>query len=185
MYVGYTNSFSVHFFVLLNSYVCRWSKIFGMWIVCLYVLTIGTMTKPQPSWMGEEGTPPNCGQGLDLTACLVGLLSHLWSHWGRCSTRTGPNYVGSLVCTESLRMYVVYTNSFSIRFLSIPTILYISYLLKYISYLQKLTIRIELANDFFSWKSVARAPLGARAYSWILSKYFPSIRPCVRPSPYR
>jgi hypothetical protein len=37
-------------------------------------------------------------------------------------------------------MNVGYTNSFSIHFLSIPTILYISYLLKYISYLQKLTI---------------------------------------------
>jgi hypothetical protein len=71
-----------------------------------------------------------------LTACLVGLRSHSQSHWGRCSTRTGPKYVGSLVCTESLRMYVGYINSFSICFLSIPTILYISYLLKYISYLQ-------------------------------------------------
>ncbi len=27
-----------------------------------------------------------------------------------------------------------------------------------------------------------RAPLGARAYPWILSKYFPSVRPSVRPS---
>ncbi len=32
MYVCYTNSFSVRFFVLLNSYVCRLSKIFAMWI---------------------------------------------------------------------------------------------------------------------------------------------------------
>ncbi len=36
---------------------------------------------------------------------------------------------------------------------------------------------------------IIRAPLGARAYPWILSKYFPSVRPCVRasvrPSPYR
>ena len=38
-----------------------------------------------------------------------------------------------------------------------------------------------------------RAPHGARAYPWILSKYFPSVSPCVRasvrpsvrPSPYR
>ena len=73
-------------------------------------------TKPQPSWMGEGGMPSNCGQGPDLTACLVGLRSHLRSHWGCCSTRTGPKYVGSLVCTESLRMYVGYTNSFSIHF---------------------------------------------------------------------
>jgi hypothetical protein len=28
--------------------------------------------------------------------------STLRLHWGRCSTRTGPKYVGSLVCTESL-----------------------------------------------------------------------------------
>ncbi len=50
--------------------------------------------------------PSNRGQGPDLTACLVGLGSHSQSHWGRCSTRTGPKYIGSLVCTESLRMYV-------------------------------------------------------------------------------
>ncbi len=73
-----------------------------------------------------DGGPLNCGRGADLTACLVGLRSHLQLHWGRCLTRTGPKYVGSLVCTESLRMNVGYTNSFSIRFLSIPTILYIS-----------------------------------------------------------
>ena len=50
------------------------------------------------------------GGGADLTACLVGLRSHSRSHWGRCSTRMGPKYVGSLVSTESLRMYVGYTN---------------------------------------------------------------------------
>jgi hypothetical protein len=83
-----------------------------------------------------DGGPSNRGRGSDLTACLVGLRSHSRSHRGRCSTRMGPKYVGSLVCTESLRMNVGYTNSFSIHLLSIPTILYISYLLKYISYLQ-------------------------------------------------
>ncbi len=83
-----------------------------------------------------DGGPSNCGRGPDLMACLVGLQSHSQSHRGRCSTRKGPKYVGSLVCTESLRMNVGYTSSFSICFLSIPTILYISYLLKYISYLQ-------------------------------------------------
>ena len=31
----------------------------------------------------------------------------------RCSTRTGPKYVGSLFCTESLCINVGYTNSFS------------------------------------------------------------------------
>ena len=83
-----------------------------------------------------DGGPLNRGQGPDITACRVGLRSHSRSHWGRCSTRTGPKYVGSLVCTESLRMNVGYTNSFSKCFLSIPKILYILYLLKYISYLQ-------------------------------------------------
>ncbi len=63
-----------------------------------------------------DGGASNCGRGPDLTACLVGLRSHSRSHWGSCSTRTGPKYVGSLVCTESLRVYVGYTNSFSIRF---------------------------------------------------------------------
>jgi len=33
--------------------------------------------------------------------------------------------------------------------------------------------------------SSIRAPQGARAYPWILSKYFPCVRPCVRLSPYR
>jgi hypothetical protein len=82
---------------------------------CLHVLTIGTTTKPQPSGMGEGGMPSNRGRGPDLTAYLAGLQSHSRSHWGRCSTRTGPKHVGSLVCTESLRMYVGYTNSFSIQ----------------------------------------------------------------------
>ncbi len=63
-----------------------------------------------------DGGPSNCGRGPDLTACLVGLRSHSRLHWGRCLTRTGPKYVGSLVCTESLRMYVGHTNSFSILF---------------------------------------------------------------------
>ncbi len=46
-------------------------------------------------------------------ACLVGLQSHSRLRQGRCLTRMGPKYVGSLVCTESLRMNVGYTNSFS------------------------------------------------------------------------
>ena len=84
-----------------------------------------------------DGGPSNFRQGPDLMACLVGLRSHSQSHWGCCWTRMGPKYVGSLVCTESLRMNVGYTNSFSMCFfLSIPMILYISYLLKYILYLQ-------------------------------------------------
>ncbi len=57
-----------------------------------------------------DGGPTNCGRRPDLTACLVGLRSYLRLHRGRCLTRMGPKYVGSLVCTESLRMYVGYTN---------------------------------------------------------------------------
>ncbi len=63
-----------------------------------------------------DGGPSNCRQGSDLTACLVGLRSHLKSHRGHCSTRTGPKYVGSSFCTESLRINVGYTNYFSICF---------------------------------------------------------------------
>ncbi len=63
-----------------------------------------------------DGGPSNCRRGPDLMACVVGLLSHSRLHQGRCSTRTGPKYVGSLVCTESLRMNVGYTNSFLIRY---------------------------------------------------------------------
>jgi hypothetical protein len=63
-----------------------------------------------------DGGPLNRGWEPDLTACLVGLWSHLRLHWGCCLTRMGPKYVGSLVCTESLRMNVSYTNSFLIHF---------------------------------------------------------------------
>ncbi len=63
-----------------------------------------------------DGGPLNRGRGPDLTACLVGLRSHSQLHWGHCSTSTGPKYVGSLVCTKSLRMNVGYANSFSLRF---------------------------------------------------------------------
>jgi hypothetical protein len=144
MFVGYTDSFSVRFFVLLNSYVCRWSKIFGMWIFCLHVLTnwipmyVGGAKYSECEyfaymcWQEERRRNLNLHgwdrrRGPDLTSCLVGLRPHSQSHRGRCSTRTGPKYVGSLVCTESLRMNVGHTKSFSIRFLSIPTILYIPY----------------------------------------------------------
>ncbi len=60
-----------------------------------------------------DGGPSNCGRGPDLMACLVVLQSHSRLRRGRCLTRTGPKNVGSLVCTESLRMNVGYTNSFS------------------------------------------------------------------------
>ncbi len=57
--------------------------------------------------------PSNCGREPDLTACLVGLQSHSRLRRGCCLTRTGSKYVGSFVYTESLRMNVGYTNSFS------------------------------------------------------------------------
>ncbi len=38
-----------------------------------------------------DGGPLNCRWGADLTACVVGLRSHSRSHWGHCSTRTGPS----------------------------------------------------------------------------------------------
>ncbi len=63
-----------------------------------------------------DGGASNHGRGPDLTACLVGLRSYSRLHWGPCSTRTGPKYVGSSFCTESLRINVGYTNSFSIFF---------------------------------------------------------------------
>ncbi len=62
-------------------------------------------------------------------------------------------------------------------FLSIPTILHISYLLKYISYLQQLTICIELAEDFFSWKSVARG--------WSVTPIFWGKTPLPPPPPQK
>jgi hypothetical protein len=63
-----------------------------------------------------DGGPSNRERGPDLMACLVGLRSHLRLHRSCCLTRAGPKYVGSSVCTESLRMNVGYTNSFLICF---------------------------------------------------------------------
>ncbi len=60
-----------------------------------------------------DGGPSNGGRGPDLTACLVGLQSHLQSHLGHCLTRMDPKYVGCLFCTESLGVNVGYTNFFS------------------------------------------------------------------------
>jgi hypothetical protein len=173
MYVGYTNSVSVRFFVLLNSYVCKWSKIFGMWIFCLHVLMIGTTTKPQPSWMREGGMPSNCRQGPDLTTCLVGLQSHSWSHWGRCSTRTGPKYVGSSVCTESLHMYVGYTDSFSICFF-VNTYDTVHIILIKIHIIFTIAYNTYWAwGEFFSRKSIARG--------WSITPFFGAKRPLSPP----
>ncbi len=85
------------------------------------ILNVNILLDDKTSTFMDGGHPSNRGRGPDLTACLVGLRSHSRSHRGCCSTRTGtiwygPKYVGSLVCTESLRMNVGYTNSFSIGF---------------------------------------------------------------------
>ena len=64
----------------------------------------------------------------------------------------GPKYVGSQVCTQSLRMYVGYTESFSVRFFR--TIKFLC--MQVDQNIQNVNILIELAEDFFSWKSVAR-----------------------------
>jgi hypothetical protein len=121
MYVGYTESFFVRFFVLLNSYVCRWNKIFRMWI--FYI----------------------------LLTCVI-LNPH---RWGRCLTRTGPKYVGSSFWTESLRMNVGYTNSFSVCFFvntydTVHNVLIKIHIVFTIAY----NTRMELAEIFFSQKSV-------------------------------
>ncbi len=83
---------------------------------CEYFVTCADNRNEDKTSIFMDGGPSNCGWGPDLMACLVGLQSHLGLHRGRCLTRTGPKYVGSLVCTESLRMNVGSTNSFSICF---------------------------------------------------------------------
>jgi hypothetical protein len=45
---------------------------------------------------------------------------------------------------------------------------------------QPVTSANYIDNTFM--KAAICAPLGARAYPWILSKYFLTVRPCVRPS---
>jgi hypothetical protein len=86
----------------------------NIWNVNILLTCADNRKDNETSTFIMDGRPSNCGRGPDLMACLVGLRSHLRLHWGRCSTRTGPKYVGSLVCTESLRMNVGYTNSFLI-----------------------------------------------------------------------
>ncbi len=167
MYVGYTESFFVRFFVILNSYVCRWYKIFRMWI--FYIL---------------------------FTCVILNL-----HRWGRCLTRTGPKYIGSSFWTESSRMNVGYTNSFSICFFvntydTVHIILikiHIVFTITYNMYgacgeffFSEIGLsRGRSVTPFFGAKcplSPLRAPLGARAYPWILSKYFLCVCACVRVS---
>jgi hypothetical protein len=78
--------------------------------VCEYLLTYSDNRNDDKTLTFMDGGPLNPGRGPDLTACLVGLQSYSRLHRGRCSTRTGPKYVGSLFFTESLRIYVGYTN---------------------------------------------------------------------------
>ncbi len=105
MYVGYTESFSVRFFCTIK-------------FLCMYVeqniqnvnilLTCADNRNDDKTSTFMDGGPSNRGRGSDLTACLVGLRSHLPLHWGCCSTRSCPKYVGSSVCTESLYINVGY-----------------------------------------------------------------------------
>ena len=57
----------------------------------------------------------------------------------------GPKYVGSQVCTQSLRMYVGYTESFSVRFFR--TIKFLC--MQVDQNIHNVNILIELAEDFF------------------------------------
>ncbi len=113
MYVGYTESLSVCIFCTIE-FLCIYVEQ-NIWNVNI-LLTCSDNRNDGETSTFMDGEPSNCGRGPDLTACLVGLQSHSQLHWGHCSTRMGPKYVGPLVCTESLRMNVGYTNSFSICF---------------------------------------------------------------------
>ena len=146
MYVGYTESFFVRFFVLLNSYVCRWNKIFRMWI--FYIL---------------------------LTCVILNL-----HRWGRCSTRTGPKYVGSSFWTESLRINVGYTNSFSICFFvntydTVHNVLIKIHIVFTIAY----NTRMELAENFFSQKSVIARKRSVTPFFWAKRPLSPPKKNCL------
>ena len=113
MYVGYTKSFSVRFFCTVE-FLCMQVEQNIQSVTIL--LTYSDKRNDNKTLTFMDGGPSNRGWGPDLTACLVGLRSHSQLHWGCCLTRTGPKYVGSSFCTESLRINVGYTNSFSICF---------------------------------------------------------------------
>ncbi len=84
---------------------------------CEYLLTYSDNRNDDKTLTFMDGGPLNRWRGPDLTDCLVGLQSYYSrSHRDHCSTRTGPKYVRSLFCTESLHINVGYTNSFSICF---------------------------------------------------------------------
>ncbi len=113
MYVGYTESFSVCFFCTVE-FLCM--KVDQNIQSVNILITYSDNRNDDKTSTFMDGGPSNRGRGPDLTACLVGLRAYLQSHWGRCSTRTGPKYVGSSFWTESLCINVGYTNSFSICF---------------------------------------------------------------------
>ena len=76
----------------------------------------------------------------------------------------GPKYVGSQVCSQSLRMYVGYTESFSVRFFC--TIKFLC--MQVDQNIQNVNILIELAEDFFfleicsPWMELALHPFFGR-----------------------
>ena len=76
----------------------------------------------------------------------------------------GPKYVGSYVCTQSLRMYVGYTESFSVRFFR--TIKFLC--MQVDQNIHNVNILIELAEDFFfleicsPWMELALHPFFGR-----------------------
>ena len=94
MHVGYTNSFSIHFFCTIE-FLCMLveQNIHNVNIL----LTSAYNRNDDKTSTFMDGGPSSRGRGPDLTACLVGLRSHSQLHRGRCLTRTGPKYVGSSV----------------------------------------------------------------------------------------
>ena len=98
-----------------------------------------------------------------LLTCVI-LNPH---RWGRCLTRTGPKYVGSSFWTESLRINVGYTNSFSVCFFvntydTVHNVLIKIHIVFTIAY----NTRMELAENFFSQKSVIARKRSVTPFFW-------------------
>ncbi len=73
MYVGYTESFSVHFFCTVE-FLCM--KVVQNIQSVNVLLTYSDNRNDDKSLTFMDGGPSNRGQGPDLTACLVGLRSY-------------------------------------------------------------------------------------------------------------
>jgi hypothetical protein len=120
MYVGYTNSFSVHFFVLLNSNVCRCSKIFTMWIFCLHVLTWGSATGM------DFCTIPSYPQRVWFFVCIsyftVFQSTMKFIRWEHVAVAVNITFQGVIM---SYPRYVIVTFHSTLN--SLPCILTISY----------------------------------------------------------